>query len=301
MAVTATCCGEPSASPPVEGQSSQSGQPPTYAGTLVFQSDRNGAWDIYRMDVDGTGLVRLTEDPAADQNPAWSPDGQSIAFSSERTGAGDIYVMDADGDNPRRVTDHPAYEGAPRFTPDGKAIVFEGERDGRAEIYRVDLESGAVKRMTASVQRKLGPAYSPDGRTLAFMEKSLIRWHVSVRDEKSGKKRAVTGGGGACRPAWSPDGRLLAFVSTREADEVDLWFREMRGEREGSTWRVPTRANAHNYDPAFSPDGSSLAMASTLVRGDNEQWDIFVMDVNGRGLVPLTGAEGNERFPDWRP
>ena len=209
--------------------------------------------------------------------------------------------MDADGDNVRRMTDHPAYEGAPRFTPDGKAIVFEGERDGRAEVYRVDLETGAVKRLTASVQRKLGPAYSPDGRTLAFMEKSLIRWHVSVRDEDSGKKRAVTRGGGACRPAWSPDGRLLAFVSTRETDKADLWFREMKGELEGSAWRVPTRANAHNYDPAFSPDGRSLAMASTIVRGDNEQWDIFVMDMNGRGLVRLTHDEGNERFPDWRP
>jgi TolB protein len=275
----------------------------------VFQSDRNGTWDIYRIDFGpgsrpgaiGTELVRLTEHPAADQNPAWSPDGRTIAFSSERTGRGDIYVMDADGDNVRRMTDHPAYEGAPRFTPDGKAIVFEGERDGRAEVYRVELETGAVKRLTASVQRKLGPAYSPDGRTLAFMEKSLIRWHVSVRDEDSGKKRAVTRGGGACRPAWSPDGRLLAFVSTRETDKADLWCREMKGEREGSAWRVPTRANAHNYDPAFSPDGRSLAMASTIARGDNEQWDIFVMDMNGRGLVRLTDDEGNERFPDWRP
>jgi TolB protein len=245
--------------------------------------------------------VRLTEDPANDVNPAWSPDGQTITFSSDRTGAGDIYVMDANGDNIRRITDHETYEGAPRFTPDGRAIVFEGERDGRAEIYRVDLDSGAVTRLTQSVQRKLGPAYSPDGKTLAFMEKSLIRWHISVRDEATGSKRAVTEGGGACRPSWSPDSRWLAFVSTRDADKTDIWVREMAGEREGAAWRVPTRANAHNYDPAFSPDGSALALASTIVRGDNEQWDLFVADVNGRGLVRLTGDEGNERFPDWRP
>lgn len=234
-------------------------------------------------------------------NPAWSPDGEMIAFSSERSGAGDIYVMDADGGNVRQLTDHPAYEGAPRFTPNGRAIVFEGERDGRAEIYRVNIKSAKVRRITASIQRKLGPQYSPDGRTLAFMEKSMIRWHVSVRDEKTGVKRAVTGGGGACRPSWSPDGRLLAFVSTRDADKTDVWFREMNGEREGSTWRVPTRPNAHNYDPAFSPDGAALALASTIVRGDNEQWDLFLADTNGRGLVRLTGDEGNERFPDWRP
>ena len=42
-------------------------------------------------------------------------------------------------------------------------------------------------------------------------------------------------------------------------------------------------------------------MASTIMRGDHEQWDIFVMDVNGRGLFRLTGDEGNERFPDFKP
>lgn len=290
----------PSAPPPRDDEPTQEDSPHA-TGTLVFQSDREGGWDIYRMKADGTDVVRLTDDPAADQNPAWSPDGRTIAFSSERTGEGDIYTMDADGGSLRRITDHPAYEGAPRFAPDGESLVFEAERDGRAEIYRVDLTTRAVRRITASVQRKLGPALSPDGRTLAFMEKSLIRWHVSVRSEQTGEKRAVTGGGGACRPAWSPDGRLLAFVSTHDTDKADLWLREMSGEREGSAWRVPTRANAHNYDPAFSPDGGSLAMASTIVRGDNEQWDIFVTDVNGRGLARLTGDEGNERFPDWRP
>lgn len=303
LALALTCCAEsgPSSSPPVAVETLQAGGVHGATGVLVFQSDRAGGWDIYRIDASGSGLVRLTDDPAADQNPAWSPDGRTIVFSSERTGDGDIYVMDADGGDVRRITDHPSYEGAPRFTPDGASIVFEGERDGRAEIYRVDLETRAVRQITASARRKLGPALSPDGRTLAFMEKSLIRWHVSVRDETTREKRRVTGGGGACRPAWSPDSRLLAFVSTADTDKADVWFREMTGEREGAAWRVPTRPNAHNYDPVFSPDGGSLAIASTIVRGDNEQWDIFVVDVNGRGLVRLTGDEGNERFPDWRP
>lgn len=293
-----TSCSDPRPSPrPDEAGPEES----HYAGTLAFQSDRGDGWDIYVMEADGTDLVRLTDHPAADRNPAWSPDGQTIAFSSERTGGGDLYLMDAEGGDLRRITDHPAYEGAPRFMPDGKALVFEAERDGLAEIYRIDLESLEVRRITASIQRKLGPSPSPDARRLAFMEKSLIRWHVAVRDEKTGEKRAVTGGGGACRPAWSPDGRLLAYVSTRDTEKADVWFREMTGEREGAAWKVPTRPSAHNYDPAFSADGRRLAMASTIVRGDHEQWDIFVMDVNGRGLVRLTGDEGQERFPDWRP
>ena len=286
---------------PAPAETAADAPAPLGDGTLVYQSDRGGNWDLYLLRAGDPTPVPLTDDPADDVNPSWSPDGESIVFSSTRTGAGDIYLMSADGGEPRRLTDHPAYEGAPRFTPDGAAVVFEGERDGRAEIYAVEVDSGAVTRVTDSVQRKLGPSLSPDGSQVAFMEKGIIRWHVSVKDWPAGVKRAVTEGGGACRPEWSPDGRILAFVSTRETAKADVWFREMGGGREGSAWRVPTRENAHNYDPAFSPDGRSMAIASTVVRGEREQWDLFVADLNGRELVRVTDASGNERFPDWRP
>jgi TolB protein len=256
------------------------------------------------MQADGSGLRRLTDHPAADENPAWSPDGRWLAFSSERTGRGDIYLMDPDGEGLRRLTDHPAYEGAPRFAPDGRSIFFEGERDGRAEIYRLSLPDGVpaqIEQVTSSISRKLGPAPSPDGKRLAFMEKSLIRWQVSLLDLESDSTEELTSGGGACRPGWSPDGALLSYVSTREGSKGDLWLREMRGRREGIEWRVSTRADSHNYDPAFSRDGTALAFASTRERGRGEQWDIFVSDLNGGRLLQLTTDHGNNRFPDWRP
>lgn len=209
--------------------------------------------------------------------------------------------MDAGGGDVRRLTSHPAYEGAPRFSPDGRFVVFEGERDGRAEIYRVQVENGKVERLTDSVSRKLGPAYSPDGSKIAFMERALLRWHVSVLDLSTGATQAVSeGGGGACRPAFAPDG-LLAYVSTAESPKADLWFREIAGPREGRAWRLATRPDAHNYDPAFSPDGETIAFSSTRERHGEERWDIFLVDRNGRNLVRLTDETGNDRFPDWRP
>jgi TolB protein len=224
-----------------------------------------------------------------------------LVFSSNRSGGGDLYLMNAEGGDLRRLTSHPAYEGAPRFSPDGRFVVFEGERTGRPQIFRVEVENGRVEQLTDSRSRKLGPAYSPDGATIAFMERSFIRWQVSALDTRTGKIRTLSEGAwGACRPAFAPDG-LLAYVSTAESPKADLWFREMSGPREGRAWRVATRPDAYNYDPAFSPDGMTVAFASTRERGAREKWDIFLADRNGRNLVQLTDGAGNHRFPDFQP
>jgi TolB protein len=294
-AIATAGCGEPPrGATAIEASSS-------FRGSLAFQSDRDGNWEIYIVEADGTNLKRLTNHPTADLQPAWSPDGRFLAFSSERTGAGDIYLLDVEGGSLRQLTDHPAQEGAPQFSRDGRFLAFEGERDGRAEIYRLELATGAIERVTSSLTRKLGPAHSPDGTKLAFMENVVLYWQITVLDRMSGESRAVTGVGGSCRPAWSPDGKLLAYVSTRATPKAEVWFREMEREREGKAWMVRTREDAHNYDPSFSPDGNALALASSRERGPAEQWDLFLADVNGRKLFQLTRDAGNNRFPDWRP
>jgi Tol biopolymer transport system component len=94
---------------------------PTVApeGRIAFTSDRDGNPEIYLMDADGTGIERLTDDPAQDLYPAWSPDGTKIAFASDRDGDFDLYVMDADGTGERRLTDNPAKDGDPVWSPTG--------------------------------------------------------------------------------------------------------------------------------------------------------------------------------------
>jgi serine/threonine-protein kinase len=78
---------------------------------IAFQSKRDGNQEIYVINVDGTGLRRLTNHPAVDGRPAWSPDSQWIAFESERDGKLDIYIMRADGTDVRRVTTNEGKNG----------------------------------------------------------------------------------------------------------------------------------------------------------------------------------------------
>ena len=105
---------------------------------IVFSSDRDKAWefdawdnrDVHVMNADGTNIINLTNHPAADTYPAWSPDGRQIAFSSDRNGNLEIYVMNADGTNPIKLTNHPAVDRVPDWSPDGLRIAFSTNRDG---------------------------------------------------------------------------------------------------------------------------------------------------------------------------
>ena len=87
------------------------------SGQIAFVSRRDGDTEIYVMNADGTGQTRLTNNPARESDPAWSPDGTKIAFSSNRDGNDEIYVMDADGSGQTRLTNDAGTDSAPAWSP----------------------------------------------------------------------------------------------------------------------------------------------------------------------------------------
>lgn len=79
--------------------------PAAYGSRIAFMSNRDGNWEIYVVNGDGTGLVRLTHDSANDGLPAWSPDGRLIAFVSDQEGSWAVWVVNPDGSGRRKLFD----------------------------------------------------------------------------------------------------------------------------------------------------------------------------------------------------
>lgn len=107
---------------------------------IAFTSERNENFDIHVVNADGSELKRLTNNPAWDELPAWSPDGRKLAFQSIRNGNWDIYVMNADGTEQKRLTRDSAHDARPFWSSDGKRIVFTSKRSGKSQIHVMNAD-----------------------------------------------------------------------------------------------------------------------------------------------------------------
>jgi TolB protein len=144
-------------------------EPPAQA--IAFTSTRDGNGEIYVMPAAGGEPVRLTHVPAADSQPAWSPDGRRIAFVAflhgadpQRIGLGDaeIFVVGVHAGRPMAVSRNASWDGDPAWSPDGRWIVFT-RRTGHAEIYVMRPDGSDQRRLSgvAGLANDCCPAWRP--------------------------------------------------------------------------------------------------------------------------------------------
>jgi len=127
---------------------------------LVFQSNRDGDFEIYSMNINGSHQTRLTNSPSRDLQPNWSPDSHHIAFISERNINAELYVMNADGSDQRRLTMTPEFEFSPQWSPDGLQILFQRTVPGSDfETYIMDADGSHVQRLTTVQMFLQNPAW----------------------------------------------------------------------------------------------------------------------------------------------
>jgi len=170
---------------------------------LAFTSSRDGNAEIYIMNVNGSGLRRLTDNPAIDNTPTWSPSGNQLAFTSDRSGSPQIYIIGADGLGLRRITSESYCDRATWSPPPFNEIAYTCREGAGYDIKVYDVATGAVRQITFGEGSNESPVFAPNGRHLAFTStrSGKVQVFTVARDGKD--VRQITNAGNNQFPSWS--------------------------------------------------------------------------------------------------
>jgi Tol biopolymer transport system component len=183
---------------------------------IAFASDRDGNWEIYVMNADGSGITRLTYESADDLQPAWSPDGQKLVFL--RFASYQLWTMNADGTDLQPLGETGYFESQPRWSPDGAWIAYtRQETDPLYAIWKIHPDGTGRTNLTPipsqSIERS--PDWSPEGLLLVYtgLQHSQGEGLWTMAPNGTGRRQLTVAS--YEDPKWSPDGEqwVLAYES----------------------------------------------------------------------------------------
>lgn len=160
------------------------GQEPSWSPAgdkLAFISRRDRKDEIYVIDVDGTGLRRITHDLAAKGAPSWSPDGERIAYWGGDGRFIQIYVVAANGKNRKRLTHNEAHNMWPAWSPDGETIAYVSSKaidvGIREKIHLMTADGKYLKQLSDDHNGgDYAPHFGSVGRVVAPTSKTSTIW-----------------------------------------------------------------------------------------------------------------------------
>ncbi|MBZ5589866.1 MAG: serine/threonine-protein kinase [Acidobacteriia bacterium] len=263
--------------------------------------------DLFSVAADGSQAdhpVAVTDDPALDWSPEWSPDGRQLYFVSNRGGTMNLWRVPIDeasgralGD-PESLTVPSGWIGGLSFSRDGRKLAMADQAEG-SDVWRTGFDPGRGERVghperVFHGQGILSVDCTPDGESVVFSRRG-VPWEglVTVRADGSGFTQLTDYTQQHRFARWSPDGQHLAFASTASGEQ-QLWT--MRAD--GSGLEQLTSGEGGAFQPAWSPDGRRIAYGN----GANE---LVLMDSDRPKAppvrVPNSAHPGQTQPVSWSP
>lgn len=266
---------------------------------VYFSSDRHGGnFEIYRCDIDGNNLIRLTNSSDPKMYPAVSPDGSKITFQSSDYGtSAEIFIMDNDGINLVRLTDNSTYDGIPSFSPDGQKLIFSAwDGEEYPEIFTMNIDGSQRTQLTnmSGANWQYAPRYHPGGTNIYFEAGYNADNHLMMMDTDGTNWVDITPpnyfgyyDGGI---DFNADGSKIIFFTTE-------WVGYNNGSdivianADGSEWQRLTYSTDgdYYYEPAFDRVSNKIFYCYNAVSSENI-WTMLSMNDVGFEVTPFNNC-----------
>ena len=199
---------------------------------IVFESNRDGIWQIYIMDVNGNKQERIINSSSNDRHPTWHPYKNIILFESDRTGINELYTYDLSDRTLKKIPiDLKGNKMFAQFAPNGKELVFNYKvRDNNYNIYIISLNGKRRKKIIDNAYENTYPRYTRRGDAIVYFSKKHTK---NVNDEiyvhniiTNEDKRLTISTEDNNYATWSNNGARIAYSSTAESGNQEIFFYE---------------------------------------------------------------------------
>ena len=275
---------------------------------ILFTSARDGNYEVYTMNPDGSEQMNLTRHRANDLQAAWSPTGEQIIFVSDRDGARDLYLMGADGSNVRPVFKFKikTWRERPTWAPNGKQIAYVHIN---WDILNFTIRIATLEEQESEefVVGPSQPAWSPDGSQIACSIGGRIAF-INIRTRLQKRLLPEKATNWQFQPSWSGTGDKIAFAWNSNPLPPDL----EPGKPVPGEWVDKQTIYIANHDgtdlkqlvdeagpradyPVLSPNGKEILYTQEI----NGFLQIFKIGVDSGIRMQLTHIEPRNLGGDW--
>lgn len=275
----------------------------SYDGKQVaFTSFRDGNAEIYTMNIDGSNVRRITDHPAFDNYPVFSPDGTQIAYASnrkdERT---QIYLQNLNNDiPPAKIADLNGNTGliSKCWSADATQILLYNDQYGKSRILLSNVEPYPARVLLSDENADLrSPHLSPGGKEILYEARLADeRNEFRITNLESGTTKKIfktePNKMPSHSPALSPDGKRIAF-SDRSGGNSEIFIINT----DGTGLQNLTNDPLLDTDPVFSPDGNEIIFARDLYGAQQ----LYRMNLDGSDQRRVTEKNGYEMTPAVSP
>ncbi len=256
---------------------------------------------IFSIALDTGKRRRLSLPPAdvvGDSDPAFSPDGETLALiRTTAVGVKEIWVQTT-GSGATPLTSDKAYITGLAWTADGSEIVFSSNRSGSWQMWRVSVRGGSPRPVEVlGCGSAIYPDISRAGNRLAYMQTSGVTniWRIGLegpRRESTPPEKLISSARHDVEPQYSPDGSKVAFASDRSGG-FEIWTCNSDGSNptQLTRFRSPTGAGC----PRWSPDAGRITF-DCRAEGNPH---IYVMRADGGRPLRISHGRGENVVPSW--
>lgn len=241
--------------------------------SIVFESNRDGNWEIYLMDANGDNQIRLTDNAYNDRRPSWHPNGKKIVFESDRQGEYALYELKISNKKVREIN-IPGLEGVPifaQYSPNGEQIAFSLRKsDERSSIEIVSSNGKGLRTLFYDDARSTYPNWSSNGKSILFFS----RHETDNKDDEiyvigptvPHLKRLTHYPKHNFCPSWSKDGKKIAYVTSFDDIRPEIYMMDSSGSHQ---IRLTYNEDGDTL-PRWSPDSKKILFTGYR----NGNWEI---------------------------